>query len=141
MRFVPTDFNVGGLGPSPIVPTLFLWEGVTNYLTDEAVDATLRWCADAAPGSQLVMTYIDRRFLTHPDEYHGARRLRSTLRRAGEPMTFGISPADLPGYLAERGFELVSDIGAAEFRERYVGAVRGHEFYRVAHARVTGSGG
>ena len=79
VRFVPTDFHLGRLsaamaaaGHDVAVPTLFLWEGTTNYLTADAVDATLRWCAAAAPGSHLVFTYIDEDVLTDPDRYHGA---------------------------------------------------------------------
>lgn len=143
VRFVPTDFQVGGLAQvlDVTVPTLFLWEGVTNYLTDDAVDATLRWCAGAAAGSQLIVTYVDRRVLTDPGAFHGAERVFSTLQRAGEQMTFGIAPADLPAYLDERGLSLVSDVGAADIRRRYLGPaadrIRGHEFYRVALARIT----
>jgi O-methyltransferase involved in polyketide biosynthesis len=122
------------------VPTLFLWEGTTNYLTADAVDATLRWCAAAAPGSHLVVTYIDEDVLTDPDRYHGAERVLATVGRTGERMTFGLPPAGLGAYLAERGLTLVSDEGAATFRRRFHGAAadaqRGHEFYRVAHARI-----
>jgi methyltransferase (TIGR00027 family) len=148
VRFVPTDFNLDRLdngmaaaGFDPTVPTLFLWEGTTNYLSAEAVDATLRWCARAAAGSQLIFTYIDEALLVDPTRYVGTDRLFSTLRRAEEPMTFGLPPEALPDYLAERGLELVTDQGAAEFRQRYYGAasqnIHGHEFYRVAHARIT----
>jgi len=47
----------------------------------------------------------------------------------------------VPQYLAERGLSLERDIGATEYRERYFGArarIRGHEFYRIAFARVSG---
>jgi methyltransferase (TIGR00027 family) len=135
----PTDFRSDDLGPAPAVPTLFLWEGVTNYLTAAAVDTTLRWCAEAPAGSHLVVTYIDRRVLTDPGRFHGAERVFTTLRRAGEEMTFGIAPDELADYLAEHGLTLESDTGAADFRRRYLGrtadTIRGHEFYRVAHAR------
>ena len=53
---------------------------------------------------------------------------------------FGMEPSHVPQYLVERGLSLVHDVGAAEYRERYFGAaarnMRGHEFYRVALARV-----
>jgi len=46
----------------------------------------------------------------------------------------------LPEFLAKRGLTLESDVGAAEYRERYfkdaARKMRGHEFYRVALARV-----
>lgn len=149
VRFVPTDFHLGRLsaamaeaGHDGAVPTLFLWEGTTNYLTAEAVDATLRWCAGAAPGSHLVFTYIDEAVLGDPGRYHGAERVLAAVGRTGESMTFGLAPDGLGGYLAERGLVLVDDEGAADLRRRYYGAAadaqRGHEFYRVAHATITG---
>ncbi len=147
VTLVPTDFHLGRLtsamadaGFDARRPALFLWEGTTNYLDAAAVDATLRWCAGAPAGSSLVFTYVNRDLLTDPGRYAGAERLMSTLRRVDEQMTFGIDPGELSGYLAARGLCLVSDTGAAEFRRRAYGdaaaAMRGHEFYRVAHARV-----
>jgi methyltransferase (TIGR00027 family) len=147
VRFVPLDFQTGSLdgalaeaGFERSVPTLFLWEGVTNYLSETAVDATVRWCASAAPGSPLLFTYIDRHVLSTPGDYLGADRVLATVRRLGEEFTFGISPADLGPYLADRGLSLVTDVGAADYRRTYYGAsadrMRGHEFYRAAHAVV-----
>jgi O-methyltransferase involved in polyketide biosynthesis len=40
--------------------SMLVWEGVTNYLTAAAVDATLRDLATFAAGSHLVFTYIHR---------------------------------------------------------------------------------
>lgn len=51
-----------------------------------------------------------------------------------------IGTRNLPGFLAERGLSLESDLGAAEYRKRCFGdaarKMRGHEFYRVALASV-----
>jgi methyltransferase (TIGR00027 family) len=122
--------------------TFFLWEGVTNYLTDEAVDATLRWCARAAPGSLLLFTYVHRDILTRPETFVGTQSLFASLERMGENFTFGLDPSELRDYLAARGLALESDMGCADYRARYYGEaaqrMRGHEFYRVALARVTG---
>jgi methyltransferase (TIGR00027 family) len=147
VRFVATDLRIGGLdealaaaGFDPKRPTLFIWEGVTNYLPDDAVDATLRWCAGAAAGSHLVFTYVDRSVLHDPSQYHGAERVLATSRRAGEAVTFGMDPEEVPAYLSERGLVLITDTGASSYRETYYGAaarnIRGHEFYRVAHAFI-----
>jgi methyltransferase (TIGR00027 family) len=147
VRFVPSDFNLGRLdkamsqaGYDPTIPTLFLWEGTTNYLSADAVDRTLRWCARAAAGSQLVFTYINEDVLDDPSRYVGAERVFSTVERGDEPMTFGLAPDSLPAYLASRGLQLVTDEGAASFRRTWYGpaseAMQGHEFYRVAHARI-----
>jgi methyltransferase (TIGR00027 family) len=148
VTFVPSDFNLGALdqtmaeaGYRPERPTVFLWEGVTNYLTPSAVDATLRWCArTAAAGSVLLFTYVHSDVLDHPDAFVGARRLHATLKKVGEQLTFGMDPDDTTSYLAERGLELDWDYGAAEYRARYFGhraaGMVGHEFYRIALARV-----
>ncbi len=146
-RFVSTDFTRGGLdeslasaGYDPEQPTLFVWEGVTNYLDDDAVDATVRWCGDAAAGSHLVFTYVDRRVLDDPSQYAGAERVLASSRRAGEAVTFGMDPKEVPAYLSERGLVLESDVGAASYRHAYYGdaahQIHGHEFYRVAHAHI-----
>ncbi len=145
VRFIPTDFNLGRLeitmteaGFDPNLPTLLLWEGTTNYLSAQAVDETLRWCARTATGSHLVFTYINEDVLLDPGRYLGAERVFSSLRRADEPMTFGLEPDTLADYLADRGFQLISDVGAAAYRAQCYGTasndMHGHEFYRVAHA-------
>ena len=147
VRFVATDFTRRDLdskrsaaGYRRPARTFFLWEGVTNYLTEEAVDATLRWCADSAPGSVLLFTYVHRDIITSPEKFVGWQQLFASLEKAGEKFTFGIDPTELGAFLSRRGLRLESDVGAAEFRSRYYGEaarrMRGHEFYRVALARA-----
>jgi len=147
VRFVPCNFDQGELetamgaaGYSESARTFILWEGVTNYLTAAAVDNTLRWCSRASPGSSLLFTYIHRDVLTRPRQFIGTERLFASLERSGEKLTWGIEPEKLPEFLAERGLSLESDLGATEYRERYfkeaARKMRGHEFYRMALARV-----
>jgi len=147
VRFVACDFGGGALasamaaaGYRESARSFFLWEGVTGYLTEAAVDATLRWCARSAPGSLLVFTYLHRDVLTRPASFAGTDQLFASLKRFGEQLTFGLEPGELAGFLAARGLTIESDLGAAEYRERYYGVaarrMRGHEFYRVALARV-----
>jgi methyltransferase (TIGR00027 family) len=147
VRFVATDFAQGGLeaamraaGYRGSARSFLLWEGVTNYLTEAAVDTTLRWCARAAAGSLLLFTYVHRDVLVRPQAFVGTERLFDSLEKVGERLSFGIDPEELPAFLAERGLALESDLGAAEYRARYFGdaakRMRGHEFYRVARARV-----
>jgi methyltransferase (TIGR00027 family) len=147
VRFVALDFNqrdlasvMAAAGYRESARTFILCEGVTNYLTEAAVDTTLRWCSRASPGSRLLFTYVHRDVLTAPAAFIGTKNLFASLKRAGEKLTFGIEPSELPGFLAERGLSLESDLGAVEYRRRYFGdaarKMRGHEFYRVALARV-----
>ena len=147
VRFVACDFNQQSLeagmvsaGYERSAHTFILWEGVTNYLSEAAVDATLRWCAQAAAGSLLLFTYVHRDVLTRPQAFVGTARLFASLEAAGEKLTWGIEPEKVPAFLAARGLCLETDVGAAQYRECYFGAaarkMRGHEFYRVAVARV-----
>ena len=124
--------------------TFFVWEGVTNYLTPHAVDTTLRAVRSAAgPGDRLAFTYVHRGFLEGSLSFPGAVHLLATLRRVGEPWTFGLDPIEVADFLAERGFDLIEDWGAADYRARYMGpeagTMRGYEFYRAALAEVGAS--
>jgi O-methyltransferase involved in polyketide biosynthesis len=100
----------------------------------------MRWGARTAPGSRLVFTYVHRDVLSKPEIFFGAREMFAVLDRAGERYTFGFEPGAVPDFLAERGLALESDVGAADYRARYLGdrarGIRGHEFYRIAQARV-----
>jgi len=144
VAFVEVDFNRQELGPAlgqvgfrARETAIYLWEGVTNYLTGEAVDTTLRWIGSAAPGSELVFTYVDKAVIDAPESFPGTERLGRVLARTGERWTFGFQPAELGPYLAARGLVLIDDLGAADYRTRYLGHPgQGYEFYRVAVARV-----
>jgi methyltransferase (TIGR00027 family) len=152
VSYVATDFNqrrlqqsMADVGYDPARRTLFIWEGVTNYLDAPAVDAAFDWFAAAAPRSRVVFTYVHRRVLTDPASFAGGERLLHNLRRIGEPWTFGFDPAEVPGYMSTRGLEVLEDIGAADYRARYWPAeavrMKGYEFYRVATVKVSGRSG
>jgi hypothetical protein len=88
---------------------------------------------------------VDRAVLDDPAAFAGTDRLFATLAASGERWTFGLDPARLAGYLAQRGLRLDEDLGAGAYRAQCFGpaaaAMRGYEFYRVASARVTGPSG
>jgi len=145
--YVDMDFNHQSLGQVLLRAgfkankrSFFIWEGVTNYLTEYAVDSTLRYMGmETAPGSCIVFTYVHKGVLDGSAMFEGTRHLWDTLRRSGEPWTFGLYPEHLRDYLAERGLDLMEDVGASEYRARYMASsshyMKGYEFYRVACAR------
>ena len=75
------------------LPTFFIWEGVTNYLQPEAIDATFALAAKFPEGSMIGFTYIDRRVLEEPAAFFGAERLLRDLERLEEKWTFEIGRA------------------------------------------------
>lgn len=120
--------------------TVVIWEGVTNYLTAEAVNAVLRWTSGLAPGSTLAFTYIHATVLRDPGAFEGAEQAMAFVAKGGEAWTYGIEPAELRGRLQAAGLELVEDLGADEYRSRYWHSPksrwRGYAFYRAALAVV-----
>jgi methyltransferase (TIGR00027 family) len=147
VQFVKVDFNSESLeskmnaaGFDPNQRSLFIWEGVTNYLSESAVDATLKWCSRAASGSIVIFTYIDKRVLESPENFYGTKTVLKALKKAGEEWTFGIDPSCIEEFVKERGLMLTKDVGAAEYRQMYFGRpadrMQGYEFYRIAVVRV-----
>jgi methyltransferase (TIGR00027 family) len=146
LHFVGIDFNVESAadalsraGFDETLPACFVWEGVTNYLSPEAVNGVVRQVSRAAAGSILLFTYVHRGVLEKPETFFGAERLLSRLRSYGEPWTFGFYPEELEQYLAARKLRLLLDLSVAEVWQRAgrpVSEVHGYEFYRVASACV-----
>jgi methyltransferase (TIGR00027 family) len=144
--YVPVDFEVDDLAAAlhgasfdSAVPALFVWEGVTNYLTREAVAATLETLRGlAAAGSRLVLTYVDRRALVEPSPFPEARRWVRGVARVGEPWTFGLLPEEAPGFFAEHGWRVCADTSTFDAGRRWFAGrrERGSRLYRIAVADV-----
>ena len=111
MRELPDALAAAGLDRGS--PVFTIWEGVTMYLTEPAIDASLRAIrAWSPPGSELAMTYFARARLDRPSLT--TRALQAVVRRVGEPWRFGWDPHQLPAYLAQRGFRLDRDLAFSE---------------------------
>jgi len=76
--------------------TLFIWQGVTYYLTSQAVDDTLGFVAGhSGPGSSIIFDYMDAALLggaPRHGEVSGMRRYRGL---TGEGLAFGIPIAKI----------------------------------------------
>ena len=101
--------------------TLFIWEGVTQYLTAEAVNNTLEFVSGASGGgSAIVFTYVRRGIIDGTDCPEWFRRFQVFARRVGSPLIFGLNPDELGQYLADRGLRLIDDVGAADYQDLYL---------------------
>ncbi|MFN2183052.1 MAG: SAM-dependent methyltransferase [Anaerolineae bacterium] len=101
--------------------TLFIWEGVTQYLTASAVSSTLAFVSGVSGDrSSIVFTYVRRGIVDGSERPEWMGALLSFASKVGSPMTFGLDQAELPGHLAERGLSLVDDVGATEYQARYL---------------------
>jgi len=147
--FVPVDLErdelrraLADAGHDADLPSLFLWEGVSQYLSAAAVDATLAGIRGSAmEQGTLVFTYVDSHALDGVSAAfpEAARWLRGVSKR-GEPWIFGLDPARVGEYLSERGFALIDDVSTAAAGERYFRprgrADAGSGLYHVASASV-----
>ena len=128
VTFVPIDFDRQQLEDVMAAAafrtgtrTFFIWEGVTQYITAEAVDATFRYVSRAAAtGSEIVFTYIRRGIVDGSARSAADQKLVSVLQRVGMPWVFGLDPTELAQYLAERGLKLIKDGGASDYQARYL---------------------
>lgn len=100
VSFVSCDFNTESWierliqsGFDPDLPTFFLWEGVSYYLTEDAALATLdTMSSQCAKGSAIAFDYASKEIVdgVGPKSF---QRLMKNLERAGEPWLFGVSTA------------------------------------------------
>jgi methyltransferase (TIGR00027 family) len=118
--------------------TLLLWEGVTNYLDESTIDATLRFAASA--GQALLFTYVDRAVIDGEKLFEGGPESVAHVKKLGEPFTFGFDPAELPAYLGARGLELEEDWPLSEAARRYYPEAGPpvSAYYHVVSARCRG---
>ncbi|MDX6188588.1 SAM-dependent methyltransferase [Flavobacterium sp. Fl-318] len=118
-------------------PTTLIWEGVTNYLTAEAVSNTFAFISKFPKGSSIIFTYVHQEILTNPSSFLGGEKLLKDLEKLEEHWTFGFLPSELPDYLKQFNLNLIEDLGAKEYREKYLPNrnEKGYEFYRVAIAK------
>jgi methyltransferase (TIGR00027 family) len=127
VTYIPVDFNSQTLserlpssGYDPGLFSLFIWQGVTMYLTSAGVDSTLDFIAkNAPPGSAVVFDYVYQEVL---DGIHKQSEI-SSMRRyrfiTGEGLTFGIPEGGVGEFLGERGFRQVKDINRDDLKRTY----------------------
>lgn len=99
--------------------TFYIWEAVTQYLTEDAARSTMEYLSGAAPGSRLAFTFIRQDFLDGAEMYgaHSAYREFVQDRRI---WTFGMQPEHVPEFLSEYGWSQREQVGAPEYAARYL---------------------
>ena len=126
VTYVPVDFNtqslgkqLGAAGYDQHQQTLFIWQGVVYYITQQAVDATLKFIATrSAPGSALIFDYASPSYLK--DTQHGEiKRMKAMQKMTGESLSTGIPHEQIEPYLRERGFTDIHNATADDFKRLY----------------------
>ena len=126
VHLVPLDFErddligaLTGQGYRSDGRNFFIWEGVTQYLTEDAVRATLGALQPAVPGSRLVFTYVRRDFIDGTNMY-GAALLYKRFRKRRQVWRFGLDPDEVSAFIAEYGWRLVEQAGPDYYLRNYI---------------------
>ncbi|MCX2953646.1 SAM-dependent methyltransferase [Lentzea sp. NEAU-D7] len=126
LTLVPVDFERQSLADSLAEkgyegdgPVFFVWEAVTQYLTEDAVRATFDFLAQAPAGSELVFTFLRKDFLDGEALFgaEAAHREFVTKRRMWK---FGLVPDDVAPFVAAYGWAQTEQLGPREFTARYL---------------------
>lgn len=109
--------------------TLFIWEGVTQYLTPEAVHGMFGQLRAALPGNRLIFTYVRQDFIDGTNMY-GAEALYRKFRKRSPliPRRFARPPVWKSGFEPERvedilrgyGWRVSEQAGPSYFRDLYI---------------------
>lgn len=126
VRLVPVDFERDDLaaeltraGHRSGDRAFFVWEGVTQYLTADAVHATFEYLRSAAPSSRLVFTYVRQDFIDGRNLY-GARSAYRRFREKQQLWKFGLETDDIAAFVAQYGWRLIEQAGPDYFLRHYV---------------------
>ncbi len=99
--------------------TAFVWEAVTQYLTEAAVRDTFSVLAKAVPGSRLLFTYVLKEFIDGTNTY-GLDSLYQRFRVKSQVWQFGLHSHEVANFIGEYGWQVIEDAGAAEHISRYL---------------------
>jgi methyltransferase (TIGR00027 family) len=127
VTFIPIDFDKESLQDvftgtpfDPASPAIFIWEGVTQYLTEEAVRHTLAFIGAAAPSSVLVFTYILKSVIERRSDIPDAEKMMDVVAKKSIPWLFGLEPSSVSSFLKPFHFDMIADVGNADYQARYL---------------------
>jgi len=126
LTFAPVDFErqtlAQGLrdaGFDREKPAFFSWLGVSMYLSDEAIEATLRFAGSLPRGGGIVFDYMVPRESLGFIERMALDALSRRVEAAGEPFVTSFEPKALEERLMRSGFRSLEDLGSDEINARY----------------------
>lgn len=148
ITFIPLDLNRKSFdkvllqhGFSPRLKTVFLWEGVSYYLPQPAVERVLEFVSGCAMGSSIVFDYATRDFVNGDQSTYGGKQVVRWLKKINEPFLFGMNKEETAAFLLNRNLTLAADYGPEDLEKLYLttrsgllGRTFGH--VRMAHATV-----
>lgn len=125
--YTPIDFNIQTLDEVLTIkeldfskPIFFIWEGVTQYITKEAVSDTLKFISKASFGSEVVFTYALESVVDGTANMMGTEVLTTLFKIGEQTWRFGLNPSEINNFIKQYNLELVEDVGASYYQENYL---------------------
>ena len=125
IQLVPIDFDrddissvLSSSGYSSVQKTFFIWEAVSQFLTEIGIQTTFNFLSKATQGSRLVFTYILRDFLDG-DNLYGQEKSYEQFVEKGI-WIFGLHPKDVSRFLESYGWRILEHHSYDELAEKYV---------------------
>lgn len=146
--YVPVDFNTQTLeqrlpecGYEEQAKTLFIWQGVMQYLTPEGVDSTLAFVVKhSGPGSSIIFDYMYTSLLDGTVKHGEVSKMRRDRWLSNEMLAFGIPEGTVTSFLEQRGFTQVHDVNFKYLHDTYFTGVNAQrtvtDGYAIASAVV-----
>jgi methyltransferase (TIGR00027 family) len=146
VTFIPIDFDTQtletvftGTAFDPSMPAIFIWEGVTQYISEEAVRQTLAFVGKSAPGSIIVFTYVLKSIIERHSDIPGANHMMDVVARQS-PWVFGLEPSGIQDFLKPYGLTVIAEVGNSDYQEKYLKPVERNlvvfEGERIIHAAI-----
>jgi methyltransferase (TIGR00027 family) len=146
VTFIPIDFDTQtletvftGTAFDPSMPAIFIWEGVTQYISEEAVRQTLAFVGKSAPGSIIVFTYVLKSIIERHSDIPGANHMMDVVARQS-PWVFGLEPSGIQDFLKPYGLIVIAEVGNSDYQEKYLKPVERNlvvfEGERIIHAAI-----
>jgi methyltransferase (TIGR00027 family) len=127
LTFAPVDFEresladgLAAAGFDPARRSFFTWLGVTPYLTEQAIFATLGYIAGLPGGAEVVFDYANPpASIADPERRAFHEALEARVAASGEAFRSAFNAAALRDKLQALGFTEIEDLGPREIAARY----------------------
>jgi methyltransferase (TIGR00027 family) len=127
VTFIPIDFGTQSLEEvlpreafDPSKPAVFVWEGVTQYIPEEAVRRTLAFVGKSVPGSILIFTYVLKSIIERRSNISGADKMMDYVAKNNYPWIFGLEPSNVHSFLKPFHLNPIAEVDNADYQARYL---------------------
>jgi methyltransferase (TIGR00027 family) len=145
VTYVAIDFNSQTLekrlfecGYEKNRKTLFIWQGVTQYLTPAAVDSTLKFITEnSCAGSSVIFDYMYPTLLDGSIRRGEVIKMRRNRWMSDESLVFGIPEGTITEFMKNRGFTDIVDANHNFLHDAYFHGINANRTVAYGYAIVS----